>query len=340
MKRKIIVLVICVLVASICFTACTTVAQPETSQEASTSAVTETTVASDEASDVAAPAKDMKFAVVLHALNSSFYTKIQEGAIQAGEDLGVQVDVMAPTAMNSLEEQVAMIESCIAAGYDGIATVVWDSEGFNDVIRKVKDAGITLIGINQDSPDSGREAFIGQDLEQSAYDLGVYFFDKVMGGEGTYIIASCAPTNTALIARQQGIERAAAEFPNIVEKQLIDIGTDLTAAVGVIENAYLANPDVTAFVGVDVYSEAIGTFIQAQNLNGKVLGAGFDLTEGTLNHIKNNAMQVTVGQNPFLQGYYPVVDMFLKTAYGYTPVDIATGAFFVTSENVADVEPE
>ncbi len=284
--------------------------------------------------------KDVKLALVLHALNSSFFAKIQEGAMQAGKDLGITVDVMAPATPNQLTEQVNMIESCIAAGYDGIATVTWDEEGFNDVIQKAKDAGIAVVGINQDAPNSGREAFIGQDNEEAGFMLGKHMFGEVMAGEGKFIIANCAPTNTALMAREAGIQRALAEYPNIEYVETVDIGTDLTGAVGVIENAYIANPEVTAFLGVDVYSEAIGTFIASQGLEGKVYGAGFDLTEGTLEHIKNNAMQLTVGQNPFLQGYYPMVQMFLTKAYGYAPLDMNTGALLVTKDNVDAQKPE
>jgi ABC-type sugar transport system substrate-binding protein len=343
MKKRVMVSVLCVVFSAFLFAACTQSPAPASDTAASSEASVSASMTNGEEENETNSEqsnKDVKLALVMHALNSSFFTKMQSGAEQAGKDLGIQVDVMAPATMNSLDEQVSMIESCIAAGYDGIATVVWDPEGFNDVIQKAKDAGICVIGLNQDAPDSGREAFVGQDLELSAYEMAKYFFENEMKGEGTYIIASCAPTNTALILRQEGVERAAKEFPNIKEKPLIDIGTDLTTAVGVIESAYLANPDVTAFIGVDAYSEAIGTFIQSQNLNGQVFAAGNDLAEGTIKHIKNNAMQLTVGQNPFLQGYYPIVEMYLKVAYDYVPVNISTGAFFVTKDNVDNVQPE
>ena len=170
--------------------------------------------------------------------------------------------------------------------------------------------------------------------------LGKYMFGEVMKGKGKYIIASCAPADSALIAREQGIKRAAKEFPEIEFVDLVDITTDLTTAVGVIENAYLAHPDVNAFLGVDVFSESIGTFIEANKLNGKVFGAGFDLTEGTLQHVKNDAMQLTIGQNPFLQGYYPVIQLFTETKFGYDTLNMNTGAFLVTKDNVDNVKPE
>lgn len=348
MKKKLISVMLCLVMSIGLLAGCSSAAG--TAQTTQDSAATEITKAIESAAatesaaaaegTTAKPKSDLKYAVVLHALNSSFYAKIQAGAEAAGKALGVKVDVMAPTTANNLAEQVSMIETCIASGYDGIATVIWDPDGFNDVLKKAADAGIPVISLNQNSGKDDGTVFVGQDLEESGYMLGKYMFGTVMGGEGKYIIASCSPADVALIAREDGIKRAAKEFPGIEFVQEIDITTDLTTAVGVIENAYLANPDVKAFLGVDVFSEAIGTYIQTNGLNGKVFGAGYDLTEGTLQHVKDNAMQLTIGQNPFLQGYYPVIQLFTDSQYGYAPLNMSTGAFLVTKDNVADVAPE
>jgi len=285
-------------------------------------------------------ADDIQIAVVLHAMNSSFYTKLADGARAAGEDLGITVDVTSPTTSSNLAEQVALIENCIAAEYDAIATVTWDPSGFNDVIARANEAGIPVIGFNQDAPGCGTEAFIGQDFVDSGYQMGLFMFGEQMGGEGKYLIASCAPADSALVARAAGIEKANAEFPNVECLGIIDIGTDLTNAYGVIENAYLANPDVKAILGVDVFSEAIGTFIAAYGLGGEVLGAGYDLTEGTLQHVKNGDMQLTIGQSPFVQGYYSVMQLYLKLVHGVDCINMNSGAQMVTIENVETVTPE
>ena len=293
-----------------------------------------------EATESGQKKSDFKISVVLHALNGSFYTKMQEGALQAGKDLGIDVNVSAPNVASSLPEQVSLIETAIASGADAIATVTWDSTGFNSIIKEANDKGIPVVGFNQDAENCGTEAFVGQDYEKAGYELGKYIFDK-MGGEGTYIIASCGPTDSALVARDKGIECAAEEYGGKISKlKTIDIGTDLTNAYSVIENAYLANKDVKAIIGVDVYSEAIGSVIEDYDLSGKVYAAGFDLTEGMLQHIKNGSIQVTCGQNPYLQGYYSVLECYLNLAHGCDFLDFNTGAQLIDSLNVDTVEPE
>ena len=310
------------------------------SESDSTSDSAASGASSAETSEAGEGGSDYTVSVVLHALNSSFYTKIQDGAVQAGKDLGITVNVSAPNQASSLQEQVGLLETAIASGSDAIATVTWDPTGFNSVIQEATDAGIPVVGFNQDAEGCGTKAFIGQDYETAGYELGKYVFDA-MGGEGTYIIASCGPTDSALVAREAGIDRAAEEYGGKVTKiETIDIGTDLTNAYSVIENAYLANPDVTAIIGVDVYSEAIGSVIEDYDLSGKVYAGGFDLTEGMLNHIKNGSVQVTCGQNPYMQGYYSVLECYMNLAHGCDFIDINTGAQLVDSTNVDTVEPE
>lgn len=297
-------------------------------------------VSCSEDRSVADASSEVKIAVVMHAMNSSFYTKLAEGAQAAGKDLGIKVDVTSPTTASDLAGQVSLLESCIVAGYDGIATVTWDLEGFNSVIKKAQDVGIPVVSFNMDAPSSGTKAFIGQDFIDSGYQLGKYMFEEEMDGEGKYIIASCSPADTALVDRAAGLEKAATEYPEIELISIIDIGTDLTDAYGVIENAYLANPDVKAIIGVDVFSEAIGIFIAAQKLQDSVLGGGYDLTEGSLKHVSNGDMKVVVGQNPFNQGYYSVIQLYNNIVNEADFVDMNTGTQLVTIENVASVKPE
>ena len=348
MKKRWLAIVCCMALGA-SLTACGGTGETGTSAAASgsgsksastggSSAQTESTPAA--VGNSSAAGSDIRVAVVLHAMNSSFYTKMADGARQAGQDLGITVDVTSPTTASNLSEQVSMLESCIAADYDGIATVTWDPSGFNSVIQKAADEGIPVVGFNMDAEDCGTVAFVGQEYEDAGYQLGKYMFGEVMKGEGKYIIASCAPTDTALVAREKGIKAAAEEFPGIEYIETIDIGTDLTNAYGVIESAYLAHPEVTAVLGVDVFSEAIGNFISAYDISDSVKGAGFDLTEGTLKHITNGDMQLTVGQNPYLQGYYSVMELYMNLAHDAQFIDINTGAQLVTADNESEVEPE
>ncbi len=61
-------------------------------------------------------------------------------------------------------------------------------------------------------------------------------------------------------------------------------------------------------------------------------GGGYDLLPGTLRLIQNGSLQFTIDQQPYLQGFYPVVQLFLYKLSGglVAPSDTNTGLLFVT----------
>jgi len=44
-------------------------------------------------------------------------------------------------------------------------------------------------------------------------------------------------------------------------------------------------------------------------------------------------VQLTSDQQPFLQGYLPILSLCQQIVYGLSPMDVDTGAGFVTPEN-------
>lgn len=325
MVRKILCLLLVLVFATTLFTGCG--GEKSSSEESASSTETAKEDKKDSSGET-----DLNFAMVIHDTGNSFFSVMDRAAQDAAKQLGVTVKFMGPKQFD-VAQQVSMLESAIEAGYDGIAYSAPDPKAFDRVYEKAKEKGIPMVAFNTDAPGA-RDAFVGQDLEESGYVLGKIMFEQYMKGKGKYIITTCAPGHTALEERIAGIKRAQKEFPNIELINIIDITGDLTKGYSVIENAYTANKDVKAFLGVDVYSEAIGTFISRNNLTGKIYGGGFDLTPGTLKHIQSGAMQVTLGQNPYLQGYFPIHLLYLKKTNDIDPIDINTGLEIVTKENV------
>jgi ABC-type sugar transport system substrate-binding protein len=272
--------------------------------------------------------------MVIHDTGNSFFSVMDRAAQDAAKQLGVQVDFMGPPTFD-ITRQIGMIETAIDSGYDGIAFSAPDPAAFDRIYQRANQKGIKMIAFNTDAPNA-RDAFVGQDLIRSGYMQAKWMFENVMNGRGKVVICTCAPGHTALEERIEGIKNAMREFPNVELINIIDITGDLTRAYSVIENAYTGNPSITAFFGVDVYSEAVGTFISRNNLTGKVHGAGFDLTEGTLKHVESGAMQLTVGQNPYLQGYVPSHELGLYTTKDISPVNVDTGLEMVTKANVKE----
>ena len=67
-----------------------------------------------------------------------------------------------------------------------------------------------------------------------------------------------------------------------------------------------------------------------------VHGGGFDLLPRTLELIRDGFLDFTIDQQPYLQGFYTVMQMFVTLASGglVGPAETNTGLKFVTKESV------
>jgi simple sugar transport system substrate-binding protein len=85
-------------------------------------------------------------------------------------------------------------------------------------------------------------------------------------------------------------------------------------------------------------TEGVAKTMAANNLEQKGIHAGgFDLLPTTLEAISKGNLDFTIDQQPYLQGFYTVMVLFMcKISGGLTgPADIDTGLKFVTKSNVA-----
>ena len=65
-------------------------------------------------------------------------------------------------------------------------------------------------------------------------------------------------------------------------------------------------------------------------------GGGYDLLPITLQLIKSGDLDFTIDQQPYLQGFQPVIQLFLYKLSGglMAPSNTNTGLLFVTKDNV------
>ena len=70
---------------------------------------------------------------------------------------------------------------------------------------------------------------------------------------------------------------------------------------------------------------------------GSVKVAGFDLGETVLNGFAKGYIQLSADQEPFKQGYMPIVSLCLQKKFGLSPASVDTSAGFVTVDNYKTV---
>ena len=83
-------------------------------------------------------------------------------------------------------------------------------------------------------------------------------------------------------------------------------------------------------------TQFLGPVLAKNGLAGKIPAGGFDLTPGTLNAIKAGQLNFTIDQEPYLQGFLPVLYLYLFNLSGglVFPPNTDTGLTFVTKDTV------
>lgn len=236
-------------------------------------------------------------------------------------------------------QMVDAMNAAIASKADAIATCIVDPTAFNAPTANALAAGIPVFAYNADAPaNSGNErlAYIGQDLYHSGYQMGQKIVDLVGSGHVGLFIAT--PGQLNIQPRIDGAAAAIKASGKPITFEEIATGATIDVELPKIKAYYLGHPDVKGMFAVDAGStQCIGEVMKEFNLAAKgVHGGGFDLVPRTLEAIDEGILSFTIDQQPYLQGFYTVMEMVMFLASGglVGPADIDTGLKFVTKSTV------
>ena len=139
-------------------------------------------------------------------------------------------------------------------------------------------------------------------------------------------------------ARERGTVAALTEAGvNVVQisTRSREWAADPNLAIPVITAALLNNPDVKpiGYPGGQMLGN-VPTYMQAAGKKaGDIFNFGFDTSPQIVEGFKGGWVQLTADQQPFLQGYLPILSLCQQVVLGLAPMNVDTGAGFVTPEN-------
>jgi simple sugar transport system substrate-binding protein len=71
----------------------------------------------------------------------------------------------------------------------------------------------------------------------------------------------------------------------------------------------------------------------AQKKPGEIFNFGFDTSPQIVDAFDGKWVQLTADQQPFLQGYLPILSLCTQAVYGLGAMNVDTGAGFVEPDN-------
>lgn len=280
-----------------------------------------------------------RFVFVNHVTTNPFFTPTQYGAQDACALLGCSFQ-WTGSQDSVVPEMVNAMNSAISAKADGIAVAVVDKTAFKTPVDKALDAGIPVVSYNADGakgdPGTNRLAYIGQDLYTSGYQLGTRIASLMQGGDAVGFIAT--PGSLNIQPRIDGAKdaiKASGKSINLIE---VASGAEVPKELSTIDAYAQGHKNIKGMFAVDAGStDAVGQVVAKYGLKSKgVAAGGFDLNPKTLASVKAGDLDFTIDQQPYLQGFLPVLQLYLYKLSGglVAPAETDTGLVFVTKDNV------
>jgi len=278
-----------------------------------------------------------------------FANNVYNGFRQAAEDLG-------PT-MNYYfsdwdpNKMLTQIKQAIATKVDGIATYGFGGDPATDpLVEQAHAKGIIFTSLNTSLPLAQAKyapegfGYVGAPNYKAGWALATEAAKRadLKSGDSVFVWGLKGQGGDRA-QRTVGVIDAFEKVGAKVIYQEIDSATnaDPNAGTATFVGVVKKNPDVKIIVtDHGGLTSNVAVYARAASLKpGQIFFAGFDMSPNTAQAVEQGYENLVIDQQPFLQGYLPVLNICLTKKFGFSGLDINTAGAFVDKTNVAAVAP-
>ena len=277
-----------------------------------------------------------------------FAVNVYNGAVQAAADTGAQVSYV--WSGWDPQKMIQQFSESAATKPDGIAVMGHPGDdSFDSLIDQAESNGIIVTSQNTELPKAQAKyaangfGYVGAVNYDAGHALGVEAVNRFGLKSGDRAMVWGLLSQPSRGERTKGVMDAFKEAGLTVDYIEIDSQTNADPVQGTATfTGYVsAHPDVKVVVtdhgGLTATAQ---TYLTAAGKKpGDIKMAGFDLSPATVAAIQGGWMNLVIDQQEWLQGYLPILQICLTKVYGFSGLDINTGAGFVDKSNVDFIAP-
>ncbi|TMK78463.1 MAG: substrate-binding domain-containing protein [Actinobacteria bacterium] len=204
-------------------------------------------------------------------------------------------------------------------------------------VAEALQAGIPVVAYHADaSPSDPRVAFVGQNAYAVGRSIGERIAKLVRKGDVTLFVTErrVPPVEQRLKGALAGIRGSGAPIRTTV---VVTTGDSYESAAR-IDRHVIAHAHVRGLFALElVPSEGVGRAMVKHNLRREgVLAGGYGVLPATLDLIRQGQLEFTLDEQPYLQGFVPVLQLFLVKLSGglLAPSDTELPLVFVRRSNL------
>jgi simple sugar transport system substrate-binding protein len=295
----------------------------------------------------------LTFAIVTHTAGNGFFDPTYVGAQVAANAFGINLIKLGSEApVDDIPREIAILNQIVNdPTIDGVIMTTPQSGAYDDLVKKLEAHGVPVATTNSFDPnlyDRSNISHTGQDASAAA--IGGEALVKCLLDKGVKSGSIIFP-NTTTLGNEEVNNRIKAGFQAAVKTlnkagvlknfkvdagpQNIGIDVDKDNIVNSVVNLIESRKDVVGAMAANGFvTPALGDAITQLHKQGQICAFGFDLGPKQQEQIKTGALTGSLGQQPFLQGFWPVAQLYLQIDRGISAANLDTRAQLVTKANV------
>lgn len=281
------------------------------------------------------PSKQLKLGVICPN-NAEFWNSIKQGIMYAKRELlnrNTKVDLI-EIQDTTVENFNKALDNLISEGYDGISVVGY----YKEMAAKINNAankGIAVATFNGDVPESNRLVFVGQNPYSAGLLSGEMMVKEIKRDGKIGIITSSFNINDHQL-RIKGFKESLSKGKNFNVVFEAEAHDNDEVAYKKTKQYLEENKDLNGIFIAAGGISGVARAVVDMGLSGKVKIVCFDFIDSTLNYIKKGVISCSIGQDPFGQGYNPLIYLYNYIVDNKKPESdkVWTRMDVVNSENV------
>lgn len=286
----------------------------------------------------AADGKRLQIAMIPKGTTHIFWRSVHFGALQAAEELGVDVQWRGPQTESDRDEQISVVQGFVNKQVDGICLAPLDADALVGPVKEAGRGGVPVVifdsGLNAESDSFA--SYVATDNFRGG-ELAAQAMGEKLGGQGNVVMLRYNQGSESTQQREEGFLKGLAKFPEIkVLSSDQYAGTTTESSMDKAQqilNRYGEEID-GIFAVCEPNAEGVLRALEDRKLAGQVAFVGFDSSEAMADALRAGKLSAIVLQDPVQMGYLAIQSIVKKLRGEPVEPFVDTGVYVATPENI------
>jgi len=243
-----------------------------------------------------------RYVFVSTNINLPYWKQAEAGFLDAAQSLGVKAELVGPETYDPFGE-ITVFRKVVDQNPTGICLSAAKPELFTEEIEKAVSAGIPVICVDADVPNSKRILYVGTD-NLSAGREGLQRMAGLLPSGGKIVVLTI-PGQRNMDDRLAGAVDSLKNFPALKITKILDDKGNVGTANDLLSDLIQKKEKIDGILCLEATGGAgAADALHRLDLEDKIPIVAFDADPQTLDWIDRGVITATITQKPYVMSYY------------------------------------